>query len=167
MLGCHLSVAGGLHRALVEPAALDLACVQIFTQNQRQWKARRLKRGDLDLWRLQRAVWGDRPVVSHASYLINLAAADPALRRRSIRAPRSEPRRCEALGLGALVVHPGAHNGAGEARGLDRVIRSINRVHRDLPEGSTVLSLETPKATAPDGRCWDVVNLEVLRGLFP
>jgi len=143
MLGCHLSVAGGLHRALVEATALDLACVQVFTQNQRQWKARRLKREDLDPWRRQRAAWGCRPVVSHASYLINLAAADPALRRRSLRALRSELRRCEALGIGVLVVHPGAHNGAGEPRGLDRVVRSINQVHRALPDGSTVLCLET------------------------
>ncbi len=146
MLGCHLSVAGGLHRALVEAAALELACVQLFTQNQRQWKARRLKRAELDLWRRHRAAWPRRPVVSHASYLINLAAADGTLRRRSIAALRSELRRCEVLGIGVAVVHPGAHNGAGEARGLDRVIRSINRLHRSLPGGATVLCLETTAA---------------------
>ncbi|NLF31716.1 MAG: deoxyribonuclease IV [Planctomycetes bacterium] len=160
MIGCHLSVAGGLHHALVEAAALKLECVQVFTQNQRQWKARRLTREALDLWRRRRVA--RRPVVSHAGYLINLAAADPALRRRSIAALRSELRRCEALGIGVLVLHGGAHNGAGEAHGLDRVIRSINRVHRGLPDGSTVLCLETT-AGAGTTLCGTLEHLAFIR----
>lgn len=85
----------------------------------------------------------DSPVeflVVHAMYLLNLASPDPALRSRSISALREERIRAERLGADAIVVHLGAHRGAGVAAGIDRIIEGLDRV--GPPEGATRLLLE-------------------------
>ncbi|MDP6601053.1 MAG: hypothetical protein QGH76_02010, partial [Phycisphaerales bacterium] len=76
MLGSHLSAAGGVVNALVRAAELDMDCVQVFTRNQRQWKAPPLCGDMVDAWEQQRSGMGwdtGNRVVSHNSYLVNLA----------------------------------------------------------------------------------------------
>jgi len=143
MLGSHLSIAGGLHNALTEARRLRMDCVQLFTQNQRQWRTRKLTAEAVNLWRRHRAETQMDRVISHGGYLVNPATPDASLRRKSARAMRAELQRCEALSIEAAVFHPGAHLGAGEAKGIDRIVRTLNQIHRDLPGGSTVLCLET------------------------
>ena len=81
--GAHLSVAGGLERALEEAGRLRMGCVQVFTKNQRQWRVKPLVDHEIDAWRaaLRALGWtrsrGRARVVSHNSYLINLASPDP------------------------------------------------------------------------------------------
>jgi deoxyribonuclease-4 len=61
---------------------------------------------------------------------VNLASEDPVLSRRSLRCVREELRRCEALGVEDLVIHPGAH--ADVRRGIRRIARALDRVHRSF-----------------------------------
>ena len=142
MFGAHLSISGGLHNALLEARRLDMDCVQVFTKNQRQWKVPPLTAQQVDLWKEHQRTTGITNVVSHDSYLINLASPDPAMRRRSIALFRHELLRCETLGIPLLVTHPGAHMQSGEDAGLRRVARSLDRLHRDLPGLRTVTCLE-------------------------
>jgi deoxyribonuclease-4 len=130
MFGSHLSTAGGLHNALLEAQELGFECVQIFTRNQRQWSPKPLTDETVALWQAHRRSTGIDHAVSHDSYLINLAAADRAIREKSIRALVDELTRCEALGIGCLVAHPGAHVGQGERRGLQRIAGGLDRVHK-------------------------------------
>ena len=162
MFGSHLSIAGGLHNALIAAHQFGMDCVQVFTQNQRQWKNRRLTDHAIELWRCHRFGTDLAEVVSHGSYLVNLASPNQALRRRSISAVRAELKRCEALGVRLLVVHPGAHMGAGEPAGLRRVIRALDRLAGELPGNETVICLET---TAGQGTAlgW---RLEQLGGII-
>lgn len=123
MIGSHLSIAGGLVNALREAASLHLECVQVFTKNQRQWSAPPLKEEDRDQWlaELHRLGWDDPRawrVVSHNSYLINIASPDPEARQRSIDLQCVELERCEALSIPGCVMHPGAHLG-------ERPVRSV------------------------------------------
>ena len=113
MIGSHCSIAGGLHHAIDEAISLGLDCVQVFTKNQRQWSSKPLQRSEVDAWRasLSAAGWDGSRVVSHNSYLVNLANPDPAARARSLALQRDETERCEALGIPACVMHPGAHLG--------------------------------------------------------
>lgn len=142
MLGSHLSIAGGLHNALVAGRALRVDCVQVFTKNQQQWSSPPLTDAAVRLWREHLASTGIARTVSHDSYLINLASPDADLRRRSAALFREELLRCEALGIPHLVAHPGAHMGAGEAEGLRRVAESLDAIHRGLPGLRTVTCLE-------------------------
>ena len=142
-LGSHLSVAGGLYRAVETAAELGLASLQLFTANQRQWKP---KAPDGDAIRVFRsAVRREklRPVVSHASYLINLASPDEAARRRSARALGAELDRCTALSIGLCVIHPGAHLGSGEEEGVRRIAATLDEVYAARPSCKVRMLLET------------------------
>jgi deoxyribonuclease-4 len=82
-------------------------------------------------------------VFAHANYLINLAATNPDFHANSIRALSEELTRADQLDLPFLVLHPGAHLGAGEEAGLDKIIASIDRVFRKTPKIRTRIALET------------------------
>ncbi|MAE63361.1 MAG: deoxyribonuclease IV [Phycisphaeraceae bacterium] len=142
MFGSHLSIAGGMHHALIEARELTMDCVQVFTKNQRQWKVKPLEDQAIADWNEHRKRTKIRSVVSHDSYLINLASPDRALRSRSISLFTEELRRCDALGIGFLVTHPGAHMGAGEDKGLERVAKALDRIHRKLPDHDVLTCLE-------------------------
>ena len=142
MFGSHLSIAGGLHNALIEARRLGMDCVQVFTKNQRQWRVPALTDEQIRLWQDHVRDTRIRDIVSHSSYLINLASPVPALRRKSIALQRHEMLRCEALGIRNLVMHPGSHMATGEPAGLRRVALALNRLHRDLPGLKVISCLE-------------------------
>jgi deoxyribonuclease-4 len=142
LYGSHLSIAGGLHNALIEARGLRMDCVQVFTKNQRHWQGEPLTEQQIADWRDHRARTGIDVVVSHDSYLINLASPDAGNLDKSIALFREELLRCEALEIPWLVTHPGAHMGEGEAAGLKRVARALDRIHKELPGLRTVTCLE-------------------------
>lgn len=130
-LGAHMSIAGGLCRALDRAREVDATALQIFVKSSRQWSAKPL--GGTAVAEFREALGGSglRPfATAHASYLINLASPDRDGRERSIRALAEEVDRCARLGLPALVLHPGSHLDTGEDRGIDRVVRGLDRVLR-------------------------------------
>jgi deoxyribonuclease-4 len=141
--GAHLSVAGGLHRAFDAAVATGCDCMQIFVKNQRQWQARPLSAEQIRAFRAAGQQTGVAPVVAHASYLLNLASPRAVGRRRSIAALVNELRRCAALGVPYLVVHPGAHLGDGIAAGIRRIAASLDDVHARTPGCATMILLET------------------------
>lgn len=130
-LGAHLSIAGGLHRAVERAVALGCEALQIFSKSSNQWAAKPLTQEDI---RAFRKALQDSPITEvlvHDSYLINLAHPGRAEWERSLAAFREEMERVEALGIRFLVMHPGAHLGSGEAAGLQRVAQAFNRLHRE------------------------------------
>lgn len=80
--------------------------------------------------------------MAHSSYLINLCSTKPETLERSKQALQDELERCHALGIPGLVLHPGAHTGAGEKAGLETVARSLDEVFAELPHVETKLLLE-------------------------
>ncbi|MEX0653978.1 MAG: deoxyribonuclease IV [Phycisphaeraceae bacterium] len=150
MFGSHLSIAGGMHHALVEARDLGMQSVQIFTKNQRQWKAPPLKDEQVAAWHEHLAATGIQQPVSHDSYLINLASPKPEGRAKSIALFHEELVRCDRLAIPWLVTHPGAHLGEGESAGLQRVVEAMDELHAALPDLSVVTCLEI---TAGQGSC--------------
>ena len=142
MLGSHLSIAGGVHNALLEADKLGCDCVQVFTANQRQWSPRPPDARQIELWHHHRAELGLEMIISHDSYLINLASPDPAAHQRSVDALARELERCHLLDIPYLVIHPGSHVGSGEAAGLERIIAALDALHERLPHVRTVTCLE-------------------------
>jgi deoxyribonuclease-4 len=149
-LGAHVSVAGGLATAFERAAELGCDAIQIFVKNANQWRARPLAAADAAAFRTAHAAGAVGAVVAHASYLINLAAADPGVLLLSRQALADEVERCALLGVAALVVHPGAHLGAGEEAGLDRAAASLDDTLAALPGVRTRILLEN---TAGQGSC--------------
>src|SRR5215468_2322860 len=150
LLGAHMSIGGGVHTAIERGCSIKCTAIQMFVKNNMQWFARPLTRQEIRAFcdHVQR---GDLlSIFAHANYLINLAAANPQFLANSIRALSEELTRADQLELPFLVLHPGAHLGAGEETGLDKIVDSINRVFRKIPRVKTKIALET---TAGQGSC--------------
>ena len=149
-LGAHMSMAGGYDRAVRAASRVGFETVQLFTKNNNQWKAPPLTEAHVSAFRAAAAETGVADHVAHNSYLINLASPDDALWNKSIDAMTVEVERSEALGIGDLVAHPGAHVGSGEDEGLARIARGIDEVHRRTRGVEVRIDLET---TAGQGSC--------------
>ena len=141
-LGAHLSIAGGLPRAVDRAEASGCQALQIFTKSAGQWRARELPPEEIALFRRRVRQTKIRPVVAHNSYLINLAAADPPLRARSIESLRDEMDRAESLGLDALVMHPGSFTSGTEAGGLRLIAEGLADIFASRPAMKTRVLLE-------------------------
>ena len=114
LLGAHMSIGGGAHMAIERACAIQCTAMQIFVKNNMQWFARPLSREEIFsfLNHQQRAELAS--VFAHANYLINLATTNPQFHANSIRALSEELTRADQFELPFLVLHPGAHLGAGE-----------------------------------------------------
>ena len=141
-LGAHLSIAGGLPRAVDRAEASGCEALQIFTKSAGQWRARELPADEVALFRRRIRQTGIRPVIAHNSYLINLAAADAELRAKSVAALREELDRAEALGLDGLVMHPGSYTSGSEAAGLRMIAEGLAEIFASRPEARTRVLLE-------------------------
>ncbi len=126
LLGAHVPTAGGAWRVFANAEAIGADALQIFVKNPNRWHAKPFTEAELETYGRERGLRGDPPVVAHASFLINLAAANPETLKRSRDALKDELGRCAQLGLTGLVLHPGAHLGAGVEAGLDAVARSLD-----------------------------------------
>jgi deoxyribonuclease-4 len=124
--------------------------MQIFVKNNMQWFARPLRTEEIRsfLKHTQRAQIA--AAFAHANYLINLAATNPQFHANSLRALAEELTRADQLELPFLVLHPGAHLGAGEEAGLNKIVGSIDAVFAVIPKVKTKIALET---TAGQGSC--------------
>jgi deoxyribonuclease-4 len=141
-IGAHMSIAGGLHNAILEAARHRCRALQIFSKTSNQWRAKALADEDVRLWK---TTLREHPMhaVVHDSYLINLASPDPVLSGRSREAFLDEVTRCDRLGIGEIIFHPGAHMGAGEEQGLRRIADSLDWVCDRSQDSATRLVLET------------------------
>ena len=149
-IGFHAPIAGGLQNALLKSHALGCDTVQIFSRNPRGWAARPLSGEEVETFKRVRAETGIDPVVVHANYLINLAAADEVIREKSVRAFREEVERAITLGADYLVVHPGSAKGACEADGIRTCAESLRRACDRIEFGRFRVLLEN---TAGQGAC--------------
>jgi|TARA_B100002003_G_scaffold249574_1_gene286272 deoxyribonuclease-4 len=137
-----MSIAGGLPRAVERARAAGCDTLQIFTRSSGQWRARPLPDSEIAEFRRLSKELDVRPVIAHASYLINLATPDDTLRQRSRAALGEELDRAETLGLLGVVLHPGSYTTTTEEAGLTRIAESIGAVLDDRPEQQTTLLLE-------------------------
>ena len=150
LLGAHMSIGGGAHMAIERACSIRCTAMQIFVKNNMQWFARPLMDEEIRAFLDHRQRGDLLSVFAHANYLINLAATNPQFHANSIRALAEELTRADQLELPFLVLHPGAHLGAGEEAGLNAIVASINAVLRKLPKIKTRIALET---TAGQGSC--------------
>lgn len=127
LVGAHMSIAGGIHNAFAHAERAGCRTLQVFLKNSNQWKGKVLAEEDRRLYLEAEMRSGIRPVVAHNSYLINLASPDPDLNRKSLDAFVEELERANFLGISSVILHPGAHMGAGEKKGIERVARALNR----------------------------------------
>jgi len=150
LLGAHMSIAGGVNLAIGRARSIDCTAMQMFVKNNMQWFARPLTRDEIRTFLEHQQRNELLSIFAHANYLINLAATNGQFHANSIRSLSEELVRADRLELPFLVLHPGAHLGAGEEAGLEKIVASIDRVFSGLPKIKTRVALET---TAGQGSC--------------
>jgi deoxyribonuclease IV len=183
-LGAHMSIAGGYFKALERAHEVCCTAVQMFTKQASQWAAKPITGDEVQQFvQLRDSIpYTCADIVAHDSYLINLASPDDVLWEKSIAAFGHELDRCATLGIPALVTHAGAHMGAGEEAGLERIAVALERTLVERPGQDVQVLLETtagqgtalcyafehlgrvrellsPAARARVGVCWDTCHL--------
>jgi len=144
LIGAHLGIAGGLHKALLKAAAYGFPTCAMFVRNQVQWRVPPLDDEQVAVFRRTRRRLGIRPVVAHGSYLVNLAGDEP-VRRRSMEAMAADLDRCGRLGIEYLAMHCGSR--ADAAEGVRLLAAALDEVFAATPRCRTKLLLETSAAS--------------------
>ena len=141
LLGAHLSIAGGLEKAILAAPPLGCSCLQMFTHSNRQWKITPISPEQKTVFDAVRQQVGIDVIVVHASYLINLASPDSKTRALSQVTLKKELERCELLDIPILVLHPGASLSQGRDKGMDYVSEALEKTLKEVP-GKSVICLE-------------------------
>lgn len=143
LLGAHMSISGGLEKALFRGKACGCQVIQLFTRNPNQWVCGELSSKEIVAFHTARVQTSVVPVAAHDSYLINLASPRPENRKRSLQALQDELVRTDLLGIPYVVIHPGAHMGSGEKMGIRRIAGSLNRIFERTSKLRVRILLET------------------------
>lgn len=147
ILGAHLSISGGLHKALESAKRYDFSAVALFVRNQVQWKCRALSEEAVESFLATRRQVDVKKIVAHASYLVNLAG-NSEVRPKSIAAMVEDLSRCQRLGIEYLVFHPGSN--PDNELGIRLIAEALDEIIGQAPAGETRILLET---TAGQGNC--------------
>lgn len=143
LLGAHMSIAGGVDKAIERGAALSCTAIQLFTKNANQWKGRPFEKEEIERFAALRKVSNIFRILAHNAYLINLASANNSLRVKSINALIDEMGRCMALSIPCIIIHPGAHLSIGEDEGIKNIINSLNIIMDKTNGWQVDIALET------------------------
>jgi deoxyribonuclease-4 len=156
-----MSISGGYYKAVELAHAAGCDCVQLFSKNNNQWRAKEISDDDAARFRGAIEATGVTHPLIHDSYLINLASPDDELWHKSIEAFRVELLRAEKLGVPYVVTHPGAFTTSSEAAGIQRVIEALDLVHRQTEGIRAQTLLEN---TAGQGSClgWKFEHLAAM-----
>jgi len=163
LLGAHVSTAGGVSKAPARGAEIGATAIQLFTKTPNQWAEPRLSDDEVRRFKNELRRSGIRAVVSHDSYLINLASPDPSLRKKSIDSFKQELERCSALGIRYVVTHPGNYmdeRDAGILRNAEAYTECLTAV-----KGPTILIETTAGSGTALGSTF--AELAELRRLIP
>ncbi len=162
LLGAHVSTAGGPASAPARGTAIGATAIQIFTKTPNMWREPVVTPAIAAAFQAAREAHPVGTVMSHDSYLINLASPDAALRARSTEAFQGELRRSDALGLDAIVSHPGNFIDDHDA-GLARNAQALTEALRGVPGGVKVYLESTAGTGTALGRSFE--ELATLREL--
>ncbi len=162
IFGAHCSTSGGVSMALARAEKIGASSCQVFVKNNMQWFGPPYKPEVLADFHAKRKASTLQSVFGHTGYLINIAAPASDNLTKSIRSLTEEIELAESLGLPFLVLHPGAHLGQGEEKGLAQAIASLNEAFGATPKSKVRIALET---TAGQGTCLGA-NLEHLAKIY-
>ncbi|MCC9608763.1 deoxyribonuclease IV [Blastopirellula sp. JC732] len=150
IFGAHMSIAGGYYKAVNAAAEESMGCVQLFTKNNNQWRAKDITDKEVKLFKDALAEKKVGYPLSHASYLINMGSPKTELWEKSRDAMIVELQRADQLGIPYVVVHPGAYVDSSEEEGIAAVIKALDEVIAATADLDSICLLET---TAGQGSC--------------
>lgn len=145
-----MSTSGGPCKALERGHSIGCNIVQIFVKNNMQWAGKPPSPEECEAFKKRLAESAISRVFGHAGYLINIAAGPSSNRDKSIASLVQEIEFATLLGLPFLVLHPGAHLGAGENNGVKQAVAALDHVFTATARSPVRIALEN---TAGQGSC--------------
>jgi deoxyribonuclease-4 len=136
-IGAHVSISGGVSKAVERQEDESGNCGQIFAGSPRTWSVSEYNKEEGEEFQELRDENDQNPYVIHSTYLVNLATPKDDLFEKSLNCLQSELEAAEKLNVEYVVFHPGAHTGSGREKGLDRIAEGIDEL--EIPEGVTLL----------------------------
>jgi deoxyribonuclease IV len=161
LIGAHMSIAGGMEKALERIQAVGGECLQVFVKPNVQWQAGELSLEEVIRFKAHQKRAGISRVVAHASYLLNLASPERELQKKSILTLALELVRSARLGIDFLVLHPGSHRDSGEKKGIERIAKGIDQAFDKAEVPTIKILLETTAGSGTQLGC----RLEQLRDI--
>ncbi len=143
LIGAHFSIAGGLENAIFQAASLGCNTLQLFTKNARTWKEKFPDKKAIKTFITERKKANIEKVISHASYLINIASDAPEKLDLSIQALSNEMKRSAMLEIDYVILHPGSYTTQKESEGIEKASESLYQVLRKSGEFYPKLLIET------------------------
>ncbi|MFC1479269.1 deoxyribonuclease IV [Planctomycetota bacterium] len=143
ILGAHISTAGGIGKSPEKAQTIGADAIQVFSKNQKQWKAKPLQEQDILLFNENMTKFNIKCSAVHDSYLINLATSDSANQKKSRSAFLDEVIRADLLAIPLLIFHPGSHVGAGEAEGVNLAGLALRETLDNTSGSGVMLLIET------------------------
>jgi deoxyribonuclease-4 len=137
-IGAHVSVAGGLARAVGNARDAGCESLQVFVSNARGWAPPPVDPAGDERFRTNLDEAGLGPLFVHAPYLVNFASATPLTRERSREVVSATLAKAAAIGAAGVVVHAGQALASGRAAGLATTRESL------LPLADTVAAGALP-----------------------
>ncbi|MDI6754692.1 MAG: deoxyribonuclease IV [Thermodesulfobacteriota bacterium] len=138
-LGVHVSIAGGMEKAIDRARELGCSAMQVFSRNPRGWKTSPLSSRSIAAFQDAAEKWDIDPIVVHTPYLLNLASPEERLYQRSIRALALDVQRASQLGARYVVTHLGSAKEKGKVFGVERVVEALKIVLRQPSAVSLLL----------------------------
>lgn len=142
LLGAHISIAGGLERAIYRAQSIGCTAIQLFTKSNRQWLAKELSNEAIQAFKSAQNNSIIESVTAHAAYLINIGSSNPIIREKSTHSLKNELFRCQQLAIPYLVLHPGSHGQAPKQECLNQIAEQLDEVCETTP-GTSLILLET------------------------
>lgn len=148
-IGAHMTIKGGKHMAFERGLELKCETIQVFIRNVRGWASKPLDEKEIDHFLskkndLKDQIW---PLLSHNSYLINLATSDKEKLEKSYDTMLDELVKAEQLKLDYVVIHPGTYNYQDENEtkktGLQRIGDQLNKLMEATSDSKIKILLET------------------------
>ncbi|MEX0940332.1 MAG: deoxyribonuclease IV [Candidatus Babeliales bacterium] len=140
LLGAHMSIAGGLQKAIERGESIGCTCIQIFTKSNKQWAAKKLTEEDIN--NFKNAAKNStiiKSIVAHAGYLINIGSPNELVNKKSVESLMAELLRCEMLNIPYLILHPGAHLYSSESDCINLIAKNLNLILSENPGNTTIL----------------------------
>ena len=151
-LGFHVSIAGGLPKAIGRALERECTAFQIFCGNPRGWAMGGRSEVEIESFRQARTRAGLGPLFVHACYLINPCAPDRTVFANSIRRMAQELKSSSEIGAEFYVIHPGSQKHKSPDWGVRRAAEAVARAAERAGRCPVILLENTASPYGPGGR---------------
>lgn len=148
LLGAHMSIAGGIHLAIERGESIGCTAIQIFTKSNRQWHAKPITDEEAIAFKNAWKSSSIQSVIAHASYLINIGSSNHEIEKKSVNALELEIKRCAALDIPYLVLHPGSRTDTNEESCLAKISDNLNKLLTKTSDCTILLEIMAGQGTS-------------------